>query len=215
MHEGFTMRKRAFVSLVVGAVVLALAACTNTTPRGSPKAAFQPTAIEQQTAISFAEQAITTKKLRTDDRLYFVSSELVREKDEDKDAAARLVLVTHYRYDGDLTIKTLVNTSERRVVSVDAVAHVPTPLSAEEFAIAKQLALSDPQIKEALSPFRERLVIEPLVLRTMSEGEQGRRVVRLLFKVGSDYLRQPIVNVDLTVRKVMIESPTSGPGTPH
>jgi hypothetical protein len=176
---------------------------------------FQPTPNEESVARSLAEEAISTSNLKTDERLYYVNSELYREKnDEGKGGAARLVMLTHYRYDGDVTIKTLVSIGEKKVVKVTPIPHIPTPLSQEEFKIAKSLAAAELEIKRVIATY-PRLVFEPLVVRSLSEQERPQRLVRLLLKVGSDYLRQPIVYVDLITKKVVIESPTQPSVTTH
>jgi Cu2+-containing amine oxidase len=153
-----------------------------------------------------AEQSITSKNLKTDEHLYFINGELFRDKsEENKQMTNRFVLLTYYRYDGDVTIKALVDSTREKVVKVEAVPHIPTPLSQEEFGIAKNLALAEPTVQKALTSYGTNVVIEPLVVRSLSETERTQRLVRLLFKIGRDYLREPIVHVDLITKKVTVE----------
>ncbi|HJQ36481.1 MAG TPA: hypothetical protein VKB93_05035 [Thermoanaerobaculia bacterium] len=142
-----------------------------------------------------------------DARTYFVHAEML----QDKAGNARLALVTHYRYAGDQTITSIVDLTARRVMDVRVTAHAGAPLSREEFDEARQLALADPAVVQALGANRDRVVVEPLLLRA-PEGDPmfGHRVVRLLFRVERDYLSAPVVHVDLTDRKVMIEPPRRG-----
>jgi len=117
--------------------------------------------------------------------------------------------VTHYRYEGDLAILTVVNLSQRAVVSVEARPHLPVGLAQAEFERAKELALADEAVKKALGPNASKVVVEALVIRAIAEKDPyfGRRVVRLLFKLGAGYLSEPIVNVDLTAGRVEILPP--------
>jgi Cu2+-containing amine oxidase len=137
--------------------------------------------------------------------------DLVRDKADDAESEERLAMVTHYRYEGDLAIQTLVNLTEKKVVSLESIPHLPTPLVAQEFSLARELALSRADVKQALEEYRDRLNVEALVVRTASEDDPlfGHRVVRLLFRVGQDYLSTPIVMVDLTEKKVIIQQPPS------
>ena len=184
-----------------------------TFPRTASKsyASFQPTAAEREVAVALAEGAIAERKLRTASPLYVTNVDLVRDKADDAESEERLAMVTHYRYEGDLAIQTLVNLTEKKVVSLESIPHLPTPLVAQEFSLARELALSRADVKQALEEYRDRLNVEALVVRTASEDDPlfGHRVVRLLFRVGQDYLSTPIVMVDLTEKKVIIQQPPS------
>jgi Cu2+-containing amine oxidase len=164
--------------------------------------ADQLTSTEERKAMTLAEQSIDAERYRlTGKRLYAVSAEVFRDKEaEDAKGLERQALVTHYQYEGDVAIFTVVNITQSAVMNVERVPHAPVPLSQEEFVEAKQLALADPEIRDALRPYKDRLTIDPLVTRTSSEKDPlfGHRVVSLLFRVGSDYLVTPQVMVDLT-----------------
>lgn len=73
--------------------------------------------------------------------------------------------MTHYRYDGDTAIVTLVNLSQRTLITVEIVAHLPTPLAAQEFSRARELALAQAEVQAALAPYGDRVVAEGLVAR--------------------------------------------------
>ena len=89
---------------------------------------------------------------------------------------------------------------------------MPASLSDQEFQEARALAFADPRVVQALGAAQERLVVEPLPLGTTLPDDRfyGHRVVRLLFRIGPDYLSRPIVFVDLTDRRVLVEEPSSG-----
>jgi Cu2+-containing amine oxidase len=160
-------------------------------------------------AAELAEGSPRLLTLRTETGFHRVGVELFRDK-EIEAAAGRAALVTHYRYEGDLTIRTVVDLRERRILSVEALPHVPTPLSMEEFERAKGMALEDARVAGALGADRERVVVESLSIHTPDPSDRyfGHRVVRLLFRVGPDYLSEPIVNVDLTSGTVeLLERP--------
>ena len=163
---------------------------------------------ERETATSIAEGLLSRAGPLAQRRIYPVRAELFREKAaEEAGVEARQALVTHYQYQGDLAILTFVNLRDRRVIRQDTIAHLPVPLSPAEFEQARELALMDSAVARELAPYRDRLVVEPLVLRTSDPNDPlaGQRVVRLLFRVGPDYLRRPIVTVNLSTREVLIE----------
>lgn len=179
--------------------------------------AFQPTAVERQAAISLAERALTQRGLRTSGPLYLISVELLNGKD-DEGTQDRKAIVTHYRYDGDLTILTFVNLARGQVSRVDSVAHLPTQLSLEEFTTARNLGLADARVRTALGPYLSSATVEAMNIRATQTQDPifGHRVVRLLFRVGQDYLIEPYVNVDLTSAKVVVrEAPTGEQAHKH
>lgn len=167
------------------------------------------TPAEEQQAIALAEKGLEADKYRAAGKaLYAVAVDLVQDKEaEETGSRDRMVLVTHYQYDGDMAIFSIVNLTQSVVVNVERAPHVPVPLSQQEFARAKTLALAHPDVKSALDPYRDRLTIEALLTRTPAEKDPlyGHRVVSLLFRLGSDYLTMPEVMVDLTTQEVLVQ----------
>lgn len=162
---------------------------------------------EQNLARDLTESSLKVSNL-FEEPIYFIGAELHRVKQDDGTSSIeRHAVVSHFRYEGNLTILTYVNLSREKIVEVESVANVPARLSVEEFEIAKGLALSDPKVKKQLGADRDGIVVEPLVSHSASPEDPmfGRRVVRLLFRIGRDYLSEPIVLVDLTDRKFIIE----------
>jgi Cu2+-containing amine oxidase len=169
---------------------------------------------EQRRAVAIAERGPETARLLAAGRSVVADVELVRDKSlEEAGRPDRLALVTHYRYPGDLTIQTLVNVTREQVLEVRTAEHRPTPLAVDEVARAKTLAFDDPDVRAALTVPLERIVVEPLLTSAGSPDDPlfGRRVVRLLFKVGRDYLAQPVVLVDLTSERVIVEPAPRAP----
>lgn len=168
---------------------------------------------EVQVARSVADPAVRAAFV-TRGPLYLVAVERFRDKlAEERDSLARFAVVTHYRYDGDLAIRTVVSLPRRAVVRTDTAAHAPTPLAPEELARARELALADSRVRETLGSHVNDVVVEALVVRTASPRDPlfGRRVVRLLFRVGRDYMRDPVVLVDLTAERVVVEPAVPAP----
>lgn len=162
---------------------------------------------ERELAARVAAEAIEERGLLTAAPLYLVDLELVRTKLEEAGAPVRQALVTHYRYEGDLAILALVDLGAPQAVQIDTVAHLPVPLAPEELENARRLALGNPEVREALTPYRGQVEVEPLLSRAAAETDRffGHRVVRLLFRVPTGYLDAPIVYVDLTTEEVVIE----------
>ena len=117
-------------------------------------------------------------------------------------------LVTHYGYEGDIGYETIVDLDAGRVVDQTATPHLPVQLSEAEFERAREMTLSDPRVREVLGADLERVVVEPLVIRTRDREDPyfGRRVVRMLFRVGRDYRGDLAVETDLTEGRVHVLS---------
>jgi hypothetical protein len=145
-------------------------------------------------------------------RTVFIGVDLIRRKSEgegERDLPA-LYRVQHYRYADDTVITSIVDLDGARVAEQTETRNAPVRLSEGELGEARTLALADPHVAAALGG--REVVVEPLVVRTSDRADPwfGRRIVRLLFRLGADYLSQPIVFVDLTRRRVIIQ-PGHGP----
>lgn len=165
---------------------------------------------EREAARAIADSLLRRGGPLAERQVFAVRVELYRDKEreEEEEGGARRALVTHYQYQGDLAILTYVDLRTREAFRQDTIAHLPVPLAPEELAEARKLAVADSTVARALAPYGERVVVEPLVLRTSDPSDplSGQRVVRLLFRVGADYLRRPIVTVNLSTREVLIEA---------
>jgi Cu2+-containing amine oxidase len=179
---------------------------------GQIEAAPEPLSdAEVRTAASAAMADLRQRDLAATGPIYFVHAEMLNDK-----SAGRRALVQHYRYAGDLTITSIVDLAGgNRVVDVRTAAHVPTPLSDEEFAAAREQAMQDPQVR-AFTARREQVTLEPRIVRsTMREDPlYGHRVVEMFFRTPRGYLvHAPRVLVDLTAGRVTVteQPPATAP----
>jgi hypothetical protein len=181
-----------------------------TPPEGIVPPPAPLTAAEQEAAAIVAFNDIVERRIRGEGPIFFVHAEPYADK-TDTSGQRRLALVTHYRYQGDTAITSIVDISASRVLDVRETANIPVPLARAEFEQARELALADPAVQAALGTNRGNVVVEPLLLHTASREDPlyAHRVVRLLFRMGRDYLESPIVHVDLTTRRVLIGQPRS------
>lgn len=175
--------------------------------------AFRLTAAERQQAVEIAERELTSRSLRAEGPIYVVDAELLRDKQSDK---RRLALITHFRYQGNLAIRTLVDLGDRQVLRVESSEDPQVPLAEAELKTAIDLTLADARVQAALGEDRARVTVEGLRLLTSDPKDPlyGHRVLRMLFKVGEDYRNTPVAIVDLTTRRVSIEAP-SQPSAEH
>jgi hypothetical protein len=152
-----------------------------------------------------AEAAPDLREKLAAPRTIFIGVELVRRKGDNGRELEPIYRVQHYRYGDDTAIFSLVDGGRLR--GVEEVPHAPVALTLGELAEARGLALEDRRVARALERYRDRLLVEPLVVRTSDPADPwfGRRIVRLLFRVGQDYVSEPIVFVDLTRREVIVE----------
>lgn len=164
---------------------------------------------EKTTATGLAQEALQSAHLFAERKMYLTDAQISRDTAlEMRSIFGRRVMLTYYRYEGDLSIQVLIDLTARRVLEVKPRPHFFSPISVAESELAKQLALDDPRLSAALAPFRDRLVIEALTLRmTLPKDPLFRhRVVHLLFRSGSTYLMRTLrVLVDLTTEKVIVE----------
>jgi hypothetical protein len=156
-----------------------------------------------------AEQSLKAAGLFTERKMYLTETYVSRDTAaEMKGVFDRRVALVYYRYQGDLSIRILIDLNRGRVLEVKQLPHVFAPISTEESEFAKKLAFNDPRLNTILAPYGDRLVVEVLTVRTTLPKDPlfGHRTVLLLFRSGSTYLiRQSKVLVDLTAEKVIIE----------
>lgn len=164
-------------------------------------------AVVAERARSVAEGSARLRTYLAQPRTIFIGVDLIRRKGEGEADPPPFYRVQHYRYADDTVITSIVDLDGGRVAEQVEARNVPVRLSQGELIEARELALADRRVAEAIGQYRERLVVEPLVVRTSDRADPwfGRRVVRLLFRLGADYLSQPIVFVDLSRRQVIIQ----------
>lgn len=195
--------------------------CTSALPAsGQPARQGEQTASDDvpaataQRARDVAERSAQLRSFLAEPRTIFIGVDLIRRKGGDRELPP-LYRVQHYRYADDTVITSVVDLETGRVGEQVAARNVPVRLSEGEFVEARALALADRRVTAAVSQYRERLVVEPLLVRTLDRSDPwfGRRIVRLLFRVGTNYMSRPLVYIDLTGRQVIVEeghSPREG-----
>jgi hypothetical protein len=160
-------------------------------------------------AAKLAEQALRSAGLWTTMRMYLVDAVPYRDSvAEAQGTYERMALLTYYRYEGALAIAVFVNLAKQQLTAVKRLPNLEPPFSAEESALARRLVVADPQVKEALAPFPERVIVEPITSRHDSPADPlfRHRVVYFYFRVGPRYLlRDRLVLVDLTTQTVILQ----------
>jgi hypothetical protein len=165
-------------------------------------------ALAAQVAEESPEVAVYLASLQP---VYRVRVELLRLKE---DEARRFALVTHYRYEGDLTIQSAVDLEALTVFEVTATPALPAPLAAEELDRARQLALAHPEVRAGLGPHLPPLesgapgyAIQSLALHSTDPEDpiHGHRVLGVLFETPDGYIVGLDVLVDLSTGAVSVE----------
>jgi Cu2+-containing amine oxidase len=170
---------------------------------------------ERALAAKLTEQALRSASLWTTTKMYLV--EALPQRDSAAEAAGtyeRMARLTFYRYDGALTIAVVVNLARQQVTAVNRLPNFEPPFSAEEYALARTLVFADPQVSEALAPFRDRVIVEPITSRHDSPADPlfRHRVVYFFFHVGPRYVpHDRLVLVDLTTQTVILQPVSNTP----
>jgi hypothetical protein len=134
---------------------------------------------------------------------------------EDEKAKAKgpapgpLAVVTWYRYFDDITVFSTVDLGKAKVVSVEAVQHLRTPLSESEFEEAQELAREkSDEVKQLYERFGKQLSVYPQFSQfTLEDDPRVVRVVHLTYRVGKRDLSYPRPEVNMTTRKVEVPRP--------
>ena len=167
------------------------------------------TSEERNLAVKLAEQTLRSKKLFAERKMYLTEARFGRDTAaERKGVFERLAVLIYYRYEGNLSIEVFINLTRQKVLGVKQVPDLYPPLSREEFTLAKEMVFNHPKLKDSLERYRDRLVVEPRIIRSESPKDPlfRHRVIHMLFRTGSTYLMpESIVSVDLTAEKVIIE----------
>lgn len=185
------------------------------------------TARQAEQAVGLARDAMRDLRSKTegasepraDRREYVVNVERLDAKGEDgapKSAPAARAVVTSYRYLDDLTVFSTVDLESGKIVDVQAVRHLPTPLSDGEYEEAIGLARErSDEVRRLYERFGDRLTVYPQFSQFTLKGDPRRhRVVHLNYRVGKRDLSYPRPEVDLTTRRVGVPAPEAEPKTP-
>ncbi len=120
-----------------------------------------------------------------------------------------LAVVTWYRYFDDITVFSTVDLAKGKVVAVEAIQHLRTPMSNDEFEEAQQLAREQSdEVKQLHDRFGKELSAYPQFSQfTLEDDPRVNRVVHLIYRVGKRDLSYPRPEVNLTTRKVEVPRP--------
>jgi hypothetical protein len=132
---------------------------------------------------------------------------IVEPVDKKSDPEGHLAVVTLYQYNGDITIRRVVNLNSGTVVNETSAERQTPPLAAVEVELARGIALADPRIAGVVAPFSDRLNVEALVASTSDPNDPlfGHRVAYLLFRTPEGYLADiGEVFVDLTTARMEV-----------
>jgi len=137
-----------------------------------------------------------------------------KEKDKEKEKAkpkARgpRAVVTSYRYFDDITVFSIIDLGTGRVVEVQAVQHLHTPLSDDEFDEAQTLGREkSDEVKQLYERFGEQIRVDAQFSQfNLKDDPRVHRVVHLTYRVGKRELSYPRPQVDLTTREVETPAP--------
>ncbi len=132
----------------------------------------------------------------------------------------RYAEVVFFRYEGESGVRAVVNLEHRKVIEAGRVESRDVPLDETDVSEALGLALRDAEVVKALgaeaSRYRAqvkvgaaagRYVVQGLRVLGAEESDPcwSHRCLRLLFREGDVYRSEPIVIVDLTAQKVVVE----------
>ena len=125
------------------------------------------------------------------------------------DVPGTLAVVTWYRYFDDITVFSTVDLGKGKVVAVEAIQHLRTPLSTDEFEAAQELAREkSDEVKQLYERFGKELSAYPQFSQyTLEDDPRVVRVVHLTYRVGKRDLSYPRPEVNLTTRKVEVPRP--------
>ncbi len=134
----------------------------------------------------------------------------------------RYAEVVFFRYEGEFGIRAVVDLERRKVIEAGRVESRDVPLDDTDVAEALALALREAEVVKALGPGANRFTVPSKAAPGAAAGRyivQGLRVLgaeesdpcwshrclRLLFREGDVYRSEPIVVVDLTAQKIIVE----------
>jgi hypothetical protein len=120
-----------------------------------------------------------------------------------------LAVVTWYRYFDDITVFSTVDLGKGKVVAAEAVQHLRTPLSNDEFEEAQELAREkSDEVKKLYERYGKNLSAYPQFSQfTLEDDPRVNRVVHLTYRVGKRDMSYPRPEVNLTTRKVEVPRP--------
>lgn len=155
--------------------------------------------VRQARALAEAQLPAAAEPQSPRARVYFIKADLL--PPPAGEPTRRLVMVHHYRYEGDVTVLTMVDLDAQQVVQSETVAHFPTALASEERERAAELARRDERVRPLLDEV-VALDFRPIQYARTSEPLFGHRVVHVMLRTDRGHFSRPRVLVDLSTDTV-------------
>lgn len=204
----FSRHVAAFVMLSGTLVTASVAAAQPPPPQPRGLALDPLTPVERRTAERVARADPRVRDLVGEGgRLSYVEFVAVKAEDE-REAPARHAEVVFLRADAQFGVRALVSLQrEPAVVAVDKIPEADVPMTAADLEMARKLALENAEVRAAGEARLAKATVEGLRIVATDDDDPcfRSRCVRLLFKIGRDYLSQPVVVVNLTKSSVTVE----------
>ena len=212
------MRKQISRAPTVALLLLVfLAGCAGRTlrpdpPGRGPALALDPLTAEERTlAAEIARNAPEVRELLGTGRHVLASVETVALKrglpQQEPANLGRHAQVLFYRYEGNLGVSALVDLTARRVTEVQEVDGDSVPVTGEELAEAREIALGDATLRRLLGAEAQSYRVEGLRVHAADTADPcwERRCVALLFRrADGAYLAETDVLVNLTGRTATV-----------
>jgi len=192
---------------------LLLAHCAHQPPKPPPT----PTKPEYLDPLTAEERKDAERLARSDERvrellgergrLSYVEFLPIKPADEAATTIPRHAEVVFSRLDADYGVRAVVALESNSVVSADRVNGDNVPLTETDLEEAREIALQSAEVRSAVGTRMEQAKVEGLRILATDEKDPcfHRRCLRLMFKVGNDYLSEPIVIVNLSTNSVILD----------
>src|SRR5262249_24864046 len=146
------MTPKSICSLLIGLVAVATSGCGWVRGEDEPLAtshALSPEQTAQARELAERDLGLDARSTNPRERPFFIKVDLL--PDSEANTGRALVMVHHYRYQGDETILTMVDLNPHTVLKRETVVHFPTALAPSEFAHAEELARAEPKLQSLLA----------------------------------------------------------------
>lgn len=192
------------------------------------RAALDPLTPEEEAAavrIARADSQVKEALTAENVRIISVIPVLIKrgESLEKVDLHQREIEVTLFQPRTEVGARVVVNLRQNSVASVQRLSSAQVPFTDDDLKEAFQLALRDEQVLRALGPAAQSFhiqserptttavvpenVVSGLPVRSSDPKDpcSRHRCLELFFRRGTDYLNAPVVTVDLSTKRVMVE----------